>query len=661
MTTTALAPDAPLIPRERLFGNPERAGGQLSPDGAKMGFIAPVNGVLNVWIADAGDFESARAITSDTGRGVRTYQFSADGGELLYLQDRGGDENFHPFLVNLESGAEVSLGLAETVRAQPIGGSYRKPDTILMGVNERDATVFDVFAVDLKTGNRVLVQENPGFAGWLVDEDLNVRLGVEPAPDGGMTIVKSTKDGWEPLVVISGDDAMSSQPLQFNAEGDGLYMLDSRGRNFAALVLIDADTGEVRQTLVEPEDADISDVIFHPETNAPLAYRTERLRGTWFALDEALSKDLQTIGATVKGDWSVTSQTRDNTQWLIGEDRAEAPGRVWLYDRTQGVLTELYTSRPDLAEAPLQAMHAVEIPTRDGLSLTAFYTLPAGSDANGDGAPGSPLPMVLNVHGGPWTRDGYGYNPEHQWLANRGYAVLSVNFRGSTGLGKDFANAGNREWAAAMHDDLIDAVAWAEAQGIAQPGQTAIYGGSYGGYATLVGLAFTPDVFACGVDIVGPSNLETLLASIPPYWEPLKRMFATRVGDPDTDEGLALLRERSPLYAADQIVKPLLIAQGANDPRVKQAESEQIVAAMTDNARPVIYALFPDEGHGFARPENRLAFYAVAEQFLADCLGGRAEPIGDAFRRSSLTVKTGADAVSGLAEALANHEPTTAG
>jgi dipeptidyl aminopeptidase/acylaminoacyl peptidase len=293
-------------------------------------------------------------------------------------------------------------------------------------------------------------------------------------------------------------------------------------------------------------------------------------------------------------------------------------------------------------------MHPREIPARDGLTLVSYLTLPPGSDPDGDGVPDQPVPMVLLVHGGPWARDGYGFNRAHQWLANRGYAVLSVNFRGSTGLGKDFLNAGNLEWGAAMHDDLIDAVEWAVDQGIAIRDKVAIMGGSYGGYATLAGLAFTPDVFACGVDIVGPSNLETLLESIPPYWEPQVKQFHERMGNPQTPEGLALLKERSPLHKAHAITKPLLIGQGANDPRVKQAESDQIVSAMQEDGIPVTYVLFPDEGHGFAKPTNNIAFNAVAENFLATCLGGRAEPVGDTLEASTAEIRTGRELIQGL-------------
>ena len=327
------------------------------------------------------------------------------------------------------------------------------------------------------------------------------------------------------------------------------------------------------------------------------------------------------------------------------------------YDRGgDGKLTKLFSARPALDGKPLVPQWPQEIKSRDGLTLVSYLTLPKSADANNDGKADAPVPMVLLVHGGPWARDSYGYNGEVQWLANRGYAVLSVNFRGSTGFGKDFTNAGNGEWAGKMHDDLIDAVQWAVKQGVTNEDQVAIMGGSYGGYATLAGLTFTPEAFACGVDIVGPSNLNTLLSTVPAYWASFYEQLAKRMGDPRTESGKQWLTERSPLTHADKITKPLLIGQGANDPRVKQDESDQIVNAMKAKNIPVTYVLFPDEGHGFARPANDKAFSAVAEGFLEQCLGGRAEPIGNEFAGSSISVPTGADGVPGLADALKTHK-----
>jgi dipeptidyl aminopeptidase/acylaminoacyl peptidase len=362
---------------------------------------------------------------------------------------------------------------------------------------------------------------------------------------------------------------------------------------------------------------------------------------------------LDFLEARLEGDFGVQSRTDDDSKWVVWNDPVTSPSKVYLYDRTAGTLTEFYTTRPELEGAPLQPMHPVEIPARDGLTLVSYLTLPPGSDPDADGVPNAAAPMVLLVHGGPWARDAYGFNRAHQWLANRGYAVMSVNFRGSTGLGKHFVNAANLEWGAAMHDDLIDAVNWAVARGIAQKDKVAIMGGSYGGYATLVGLTFTPETFACGVDIVGPSNLETLLETIPPYWEPQVKQFHERMGNPTTPEGKKLLIDRSPLHKANAITRPLLIGQGANDPRVKQSESDQIVSAMQAAGVPVTYVLFPDEGHGFAKPTNNIAFNAVAENFLATCLGGRAEPLGETLESSTAQIVTGEEFVQGLRQVAA--------
>ena len=389
-----------------------------------------------------------------------------------------------------------------------------------------------------------------------------------------------------------------------------------------------------------------------PKTGVVQAVTVNYLRNKWTVLDAAIEKDIALLKARF-AEFNISARTEDDATWVIVGFASNKPPAYYLYERATAEIKPWFETRPKLKDAPLQAMHPVVIDARDGLKMPSYYTLPRGSDANADGKPEQAGPMVLFVHGGPWARDAYGSNSSHQFYANRGYAVLSVNFRASTGFGKSFTNAGNLQWSKTMHDDLIDAVRWAEKQGIAQPGKVAIAGGSYGGYATLAGLTFTPDEFACGVDIVGPSNLNTLLASIPPYWKPGFEQMARRVGDPRTEAGKALLTAASPLTHADKIKRPLLIGQGANDPRVKQAESDQIIAAMNKHSLPVTYVLFPDEGHGFARPENSLAFNAVQEQFLANCLGGRAEPIGTAFQNSSITIPEGAALIEGAELALA--------
>jgi dipeptidyl aminopeptidase/acylaminoacyl peptidase len=405
--------------------------------------------------------------------------------------------------------------------------------------------------------------------------------------------------------------------------------------------------------LAQSARADIGSALSNPKTGRIEAYGENYLKNEWIPLGDAVKGDLDFLKSRLKGEIAVTSRTYADDKWIVAVDPVTAPSAAYLYDRKARSLTKLYVTRPELEGAPLAAMNPVEIKTRDGLTMVSYLTLPPGSDPDGDGRPSRAVPLVLLVHGGPWGRDAYGYNGNHQWLANRGYAVLSTNFRSSTGFGKKFISAGDLQWGTTMQDDLLDAADWAVKNGITSSDKVAIMGGSYGGYATLAGLAFTPDKFACGVDIVGPSNLETLLKTIPPYWQAIRAQFYQRMGDPTTPQGLALLKERSPLYKADQIRRPLLIGQGANDPRVNVAESQQIVDALKAKNIPVTYVVFPDEGHGFARPQNNIAFNAVAENFLAKCLGGRAEPIGEALKPSSAQVPHGAEFAPGLKEALA--------
>jgi len=408
----------------------------------------------------------------------------------------------------------------------------------------------------------------------------------------------------------------------------------------------------MEQTVVaEDPRVDIGGVMIHPTEKTLQAYATSYERQVWQALDDAVAGDLAVLNELTDGDLQVVSRTLDDSVWFVAYDVDNGPVRYYRYDRAAKRAEFLFTDRDALAEAPLVRMHPAVVKSRDGLDLVSYLSLPAGTDDDGDGRPDEPQPMVLWVHGGPWGRDEWGFDSIHQWLANRGYAVLSVNFRGSTGFGKEFINAANLEWAGKMHDDLIDAVEWAVKEGIADPARVAIGGGSYGGYATLVGMTMTPEVFACGVDLVGPSNLITLLDNVPEYWIPLLPLFTSRVGDNNTEEGKALLQERSPLNYVERICRPLLIGQGANDPRVKQQESDQIVEAMQERDIPVTYCLYSDEGHGFGRPENSMSFWAVAEAFLAEHLGGRYEPIGDAFEGSTIEVRAGADGVPGLAEA----------
>ena len=611
--------------------------------------MAPHEGVMNVWMAPALVPEDARLMTHSDDRPIPVFFWAPDSRSLLYIQDKAGDENYLLYRVDVASGAEICLTPFENTRVQIVGSSNLVRDKVLVGLNNRDAAFHDVHLLDLNSGETELVLRNESYAGFLADETLSLRWAIRQNEAGGMDMFEITdgKVAESPRESTTLDDSMTTHVAGYTADARTLFWLDSRGRDTAALFAENTETGE-RRLIAEDERADIGHALRHPMTGEIEAYSVTYLRTRWVALDPDIEAALAWLRERLSGDFGVQSRTDDNRKWIVWNDPLTAPARALLYDRDAETLTELYVTRPELEGAPLQPMQALEIEARDGLLLPSYLTLPPGSDADGDGTPEAAVPTVLLVHGGPWARDGYGFNRAHQWLANRGYAVLSVNFRGSTGFGKGFINAANLEWAGKMHDDLVDAVQWAVAQGIADPDRVAIMGGSYGGYATLVGLTFTPDLFACGVDIVGPSNLETLLETIPPYWEPMVKQFHERMGNPHNPEGKQLLKDRSPLYRAGQIVKPLLIGQGANDPRVKQAESDQIVAAMENAGVPVTYVLFPDEGHGFAKPANNIAFNAIAENFLATCLGGRAEPVGDTLGRSTAEIRTGEEFVKGL-------------
>ena len=654
-TTTAAAAQetAPLIPRDALFGNPTKAQGRLSPDGKWLSWLAPKDGVLNIWLAPRDDLDAARVLTNSTDRPIRDHFWAPDGGSIGYIQDKGGDENFLLYRVDLETGEERTMTPFENTRVQIIGASETIKDKILIGVNNRNPQFHDVHLLDVNTGELSLVYENNGYAGFMADDTLTLRMALRQNAEGGTDYFTVTDNvvAEEPFETTAMEDSLTTNPAGYTTDGSILYWLDSRGRNTAALYAQDTATGE-RTLIAEDDKADLGGTIRDPKTGVVEAYSVNYLRNEWTAIDDELGAALNWLDERLEGDFGISSRTEDDQTWIVWNEPLTAPSSTFIYDRQAETLTPFYTSRPDLEGLPLQPMHPVEITSRDGLTLPSYLTLPVGSDSDGDGRPDEATPMVLLVHGGPWARDDYGFNSIHQMLSNRGYAVLSVNFRGSTGFGKDFLNAGNLEWGLKMHDDLIDATDWAISEGIAIEDQVAIMGGSYGGYATLAGLAFTPEKFACGVDIVGPSNLETLLGTIPPYWAPLVKLFHTRMGDPNTEEGLALLRAASPLYKADQITKPLLIAQGANDPRVKQAESDQIVAAMQEAGIPVTYVLYPDEGHGFAKPANSISFFAVAENFLAECLGGRAEPLGDVLEPSTAEIVEGAEHVQGLEDAL---------
>ena len=648
--------EAALIPREMIFGNPTYSSVQISDDGSMISYLAPVDGVMNIWVAPSDEIAAARPITEDTGRGIRGYGWLSGMNRLVYIQDKGGDENFLLYGVDPVTGEETNYTPFENTRVQFIASDEDIPGKQIIGINNRDPRWHDVYELDAETGELTLLYENTDeIGGFTFDNDLKLRFGQKSTSEGGAEYYKRTEDGWELFMEVSPEDLYTTGLSGFSEDNSKLYLIESTGRDTGALFAMDMQTGE--KSLVAADDrADIGGTWRDADTGEPYVYAVTYDKTQYFAMDERGEEILAALDNRFEGEVSRASTTQDDSKWVVVNTQSDKVATYYVWDRTEDTFTELVSVRPELEDKTLAAMSPEFIQSRDGLTLVSYLTLPPGTDVDADGRPEAPLPLVLNVHGGPWARDSYGYRSTAQWLANRGYAVLQVNFRGSTGFGKSFVNAGDLQWGLTMHDDLIDAVDWAVAEGITTHDAVAIMGGSYGGYATLAGLTFTPEKFACGVDIVGPSNLVTLLDAIPPYWESFRRVLEKRVGDPNTEEGMAILEAASPLNSVDNIVKPLLIGQGANDPRVAQAESDQIVAAMQEKGIPVTYVLFPDEGHGFARPENRLAFYGVAEGFLAECLGGRVELIGDDFAGSSLTVPVGADVIEGLPEALEGFE-----
>ncbi|HEX2064886.1 MAG TPA: S9 family peptidase [Acidimicrobiales bacterium] len=605
-----------LIPRAVLFGNPERIQPRVSPDGRRLGYVAPADGVLNVWMGDLGD-EEYRPVTDDRDRGIRQYFWAHDGRHLLYLQDRQGDENWRVYAVDLDAGSIRDLTPFEDVQAQVVEVSKWHPDHILVGLNMDNPELHDVYRLDLAGGALEKVVDNPGFVDWVADLDMDVRCGVAPTPDGGLTVMVRDDTGapWRPLLAVAQEDALSTQPVCFSRDGRELYAITSQGANAGRLVRLPLDGGDP-VVVAEDPTFDVAAVVVHPDRREVqmVGFLEDRLR--WHVLDDTVAADVDAIRALHPGDFQVVDRDDADRTWLAGFTADDGPVSYFAYHRQEGRASFLFEHQPALSRYTLAAMEPFSYTARDGLEVHGYLTFPPGQDRHR-------LPTVLKVHGGPWGRDTWGLEPEAQWLANRGYLCVQVNYRGSTGYGKAFVNAGDREWGGKMHDDLVDAVGWVVERGFADPGRVAIYGGSYGGYAALVGAAFTPDLFRCAVDVVGPSNLKTLIESIPPYWAPLVSVFHTRVGNPETEE--AFLWSRSPLSRVEDIRIPLLIAQGAHDPRVKQAESEQIVAALRAQGIDHEYLVFEDEGHGFAKPENRLRFYAAAERFLARHLGGRFE------------------------------------
>jgi dipeptidyl aminopeptidase/acylaminoacyl peptidase len=606
-----------LIPREVLFGNPERMAPAVSPDGTRLAHVAPADGILNVWVGPLGG-EGAKQVSNDRERGVRAFAWCMDNHHIVYPQDTGGDENWHLHLVDPDAGTDVDVTPFEGVQARILAADREQPHLILVGLNRDNPELHDAYMLDVRDGSLALVAKNPGFVSWLVDRQLRIRGGVVYLPDGGAEIqVGDPATGeYRTLLAVGPEDAITTDVAGFTHDGGAIYLVTSKDVNAARLLRMDVESGNF-EVLAEDPIYDVSDVEVDPATHEVQVVTFTRERAEHVILDESLRADFEAMRALHPGDLHFNGRDHAGRIWILGFTADAGPVSYYAYDRSTAKGTFLFAHKPDLEGYTLAPMEPFSVTARDGLELHGYLTFPPGSDR-------SRVATVLFVHGGPWARDEWGFSPDAQWLANRGYLCVQVNYRGSTGYGKRFLNAGDREWGARMHDDLLDTVAWVVEQGYADPERIAIYGGSYGGYAALVGATFSPDVFSCAIDVVGPSDLRTLIRSIPPYWAPLVVQFHQRVGNPDTESDF--LWSRSPLSRVDAIRIPMLIAQGANDPRVKKEESEQIVAAMEERGIPHRYLVFEDEGHGFRKPENNLAFHAAAEEFLAEHLGGRLEP-----------------------------------
>jgi dipeptidyl aminopeptidase/acylaminoacyl peptidase len=616
----------PIIDRELFFGDPEISGAEISPDGTQITFIKPFKGVRNIWIKSVGQaFDKARPITADTTRPVRSYFWSRDSKYVLYVQDKGGDENYRIYAVEpLASGDPVpparDLTPMPQVRAMIFDVPKTTPGEIIVGLNDRRADLHDVYRLNLATAGKTLLWKNDqNVAGWVTDLKGALRVGIRQTPDGGMELLRVEANSLVPFYTVTADESVS--PLRFTPDGTKFYLQTNKGSGLdkLELQLCDIKTGEV--TLVERDpdnEVDFGDALFSDVTDELLAtfYTGDRQRV--YPKQKQFGEDWsKMLKALPNGEVSITNMTADENTWLLNVSSDVDPGSRYVYDRKSGKAELLYRSRPDLPSEQLAPMKPVTYKARDGMVIHAYLLTPKGGASTG-------LPTVIMPHGGPWARDFWGYNSLAQFLANRGYAVFMPNFRGSTGYGKQHLNAGNKQWGTGfMQHDISDGVQYLIDQKVADPKRVGIFGGSYGGYATLAGLAFTPDLYAAGVSYVGPSNIITLLKTIPPYWAPIKRTFAIRVGDIDKPEDVKMLEQQSPLNSAKNIKASLLVIQGANDPRVKKAESDQIVVALRDLGRTVEYMVAPDEGHGFAGRENRLAAFTALEKFFAKQLGGR--------------------------------------
>lgn len=634
----------PLIPRTELFGNPEKSNAQISPDGSFISWLAPKDGLLTIWLAPRDNIEDTFCLLDKISQGINRYKWSKNSNYLLYFKDNDGDENWQIYAIHIKTKKTINLINIEGVNAEIVKMSWHYPEHILVGMNDRDPHWHDIYKINITNGERErFILNDDAYASFTFDENYEVKLAEKMLEIDNTRIFYTFKNHkWQEFKRIQSDDSMNTYISHLDSTGKYVYILDSSKHDTNALIQVNIED-DTQILLAHSNKSDISDLLMHPVSYDVEAWASTYLKKEWHILSTNIKEDIDFLNTKFLEEYKIVSRTKNDIYWIITVNDAQNPGEAWVYERENKTLVKIYDTRPKLDKELLLPMYAVTIKARDNLELPSYLTLPKNNSLDANMVASQSVPMVLLVHGGPYGRDYYGFNSTHQWLSNRGYAVLSVNFRASTGFGKNFVNKGDKEWSGKMHDDLIDAVDWAILKGIAKKDKVAIMGRSYGGYATLVGLSYTPDVFCCGIDLVGPSNLETLLKTIPPYWKSFLNDMIQRIGNPFTPEGIEFLKSCSPLYKVNAITKHLLIGQGANDSRVKQSEADQIVNAMKKHSLPVIYALYPNEGHTWGNPENELSFNALTENFLALHLGGKVEPINDAFKNSSIEIREGKD------------------
>jgi dipeptidyl aminopeptidase/acylaminoacyl peptidase len=619
----------PLIDRKAFFGEIQIAGAQISPDGQYLSFLKPYKGTRNIWVKKASEpFSAARAVSAEATRPIRGYFWSRDSKFILYSQDAGGDENFNVYAIDPTLPADAKTGVPPTraltdlkgVRTIIYAAPRTKPDILYIGLNDRDKQWHDLYELHISTGEKTLLRKNTErISGWDFDNDGNLRMAERTNQAGDTEILSVDADGFKQIyscTVLEGCGIGG-----FDASNKLAYLTTNKGAlDLSELDLIDPATGATSLVESDPdkrvdfggfESSDIDHHIFFT------TYEDDRYRR--YFRDKAFEKEYRWLEGKLPGkEINFGARSKDENVWIVSASSDTEPGETYLWDRKAKTLTLEYRIREEMPRESLSQRKPYHFKSSDGLEIPAYLTLPKGLAAKN-------LPLIVWPHGGPWARDSYGYDTFAQFLSNRGYAVLQPNFRGSTGYGKRFLNAGNGEWGRKMQDDLTWGVKALIADGTVDAKRVGIAGGSYGGYATLAGVAFTPDVYAGAVAIVAPSNLITLLDAIPPYWEAGRKQMYTRMADPTTAEGKALLVAESPLTRAKDIVTPLMVVQGKNDPRVNIRESNQIVAAVRDNGKPVEYLVAPDEGHGFARPINNLAMVTAMEGFFEKYLGGRSQ------------------------------------